>query len=559
MTAPIRNENTALRIHLHAADDAVLPKSPRAVEMLNLLHDRHVPITPDLASALVLLEGEGAAIDLPIWGLAFERASESVGLFGRAGRSRVWAQLLAEFTQIIVEPVLRSAAADLAELRLLSPGNFPPQAGALADSRWPDYPSYCAALEGVVRLKLGACSAMGMRFWHGAAVQLHAVATSLAQRQRYARADYAAPLPLPFEPDHALIRSVFEIEPEFARKSELKRSFPKPNIRSNLERMGMRPKEGGISGILHSHRLEDLPDTLVSELAYPNELFLLRLLDEGYLIRNRPPLRKPARDLLVLALCEPAPPSRPATVLNAAWADASLRLRVLLNQTGLPASDLGFCDFHTAGPRAGAVSSALPPAAAYLSAFDIHGAQRLAQHMQSTMTPALFSLLPGQLDTTPKEEMLPPLQQGSAAILKAVSAARRDRIAADWPRLKGKFGGLPNTDQFRPAAMSDYTRAMSLHFAPDARTDEAGFDWSRFRSETARSLGLSRLARTHVAALHYPKDLKEGAVFYGYSGMNDRPTEFRLPPADVHNGIGQLVGALSAWIILRVMEVAHAG
>jgi len=552
-----------LNIQIHPPEDmGGFDKAPnaaiaaRAERLVNVLHDRHVPLTPGLAIALAQLEQSESPATSPIWGAAFECAADAVGMAGRFGRNRFWARAASDFTQVIAEPLLRRAAQDIGQVRLIGMGEFPAQPKRSAATRCAEFTSYCDEVEQRLAQLMADPTLMGRPFWTEAAVQLYAIA---ARKPRARIATKQATItPFPFDLDPTLCASVFQIEPVFENKAALNRQMPKPNIRSHRERMGIRPKEGGVNGILHSHRLEDISDALASEFAYPPDLMMLRLLDEGFLIKNRPPLRKPVRDLLMLTTAESNAQERPALLIKAAWADAALRLRIILNQLDLRSSDLGWCDFHSHGPRASALNANLSRAESLIRPFDLHGSQRQQQMLTSTLLPSLFSNLP--LNFAPPKPTAEParLAQSSLAILAAIADAQRHRPIKNWAETQGQTPAPAGLK--RPATLADYTRVVSLSVQPLIAPDGARtvFDWAAFRVDTAQNLGLSRVARSGVSALFFPPKIEPGALFYGYRGTNDAPDGIAIPSADDPDAIAKTIGGLSAWIILRVLEVAHA-
>ena len=104
---------------------------------------------------------------------------------------------------------------------------------------------------------------------------------------------------------------------------------------------GRRRREEGYVGIHITHRDEDLPAMLLSELIMPKLVRLDRLLNSGFFALERKPRRQRVRDVLIVGMLPPALAGRAGgDFVKASWVDCQLRLSTLLRQHRLLKSEL---------------------------------------------------------------------------------------------------------------------------------------------------------------------------------------------------------------------------
>jgi hypothetical protein len=313
---------TAMRVIIGADRP---PTDPVAAHLRASFAERHVPLPGPLATALARILSAPQPLLDPVWGRAFARMVQALGTSGAVASQQLLKGAMDRFLLVVAEPVLRQAANRAGVL-------------ALAGTGGGDAPSIAEAEDRIaqqVDAALRDPQVMGLPFWAHAALDLNASAL----RKARARARLAADS-FPDEIDPALAALVFLHPPDFENDLHREKKQRMARQVSAQRRAGIRPKEGGVAGILQSRQLDDLPDALMSELILPRALFANKLLHEGILVRHRPPRRDPRRDLLAVMLHQVAPGDGMGTLVQAAWADAAIRLRVALFQMGLANSDL---------------------------------------------------------------------------------------------------------------------------------------------------------------------------------------------------------------------------
>ncbi|MGE3267761.1 MAG: hypothetical protein AB7P40_03365 [Chloroflexota bacterium] len=111
---------------------------------------------------------------------------------------------------------------------------------------------------------------------------------------------------------------------------------------------GLRRRQEGYVGIHITHRDEDLPAMLLSELIMPKLVRLDRLLNSGYFALERTPRRQRVRDVLVVGMLPPSLAGRAGgDFVKACWVDCQLRLSTLLRQHRLLNSELRWIEGDT--------------------------------------------------------------------------------------------------------------------------------------------------------------------------------------------------------------------
>lgn len=483
----------------------------RADALRRSFAERHLPLSRPLAEALVRLEAGRIPTQEPVWGRAWRLAGESIGLPSRIGTSPQWQKTVAAFPALVVEPLLRAALARGSAWHL-------PGAADLGEPRGED------RIEAEVGQALADPDRMGRGFWIETAMRLWGV---LSQD---------APLPSP-EVQPGAARLIFEFEPAFEASPDRQRRL-REKMRSLRRRSGFRPKEGGVTGVRMSSALEDLPDALPSEFLFPQEIFADRFLHEGLIVRHRPPRRLPKRDLLVITRHD-ARPGEAAGVMalvRAAWADAMVRLRLVLAQMDLTRSDLAWAEMRPDSLRAVILSVAGVKVSAAADPFALSGALRAEHLVGSGLLPGLILATPGREDDR-------------------ISSPTPERLLAHLRhRLKSRPG--QGFDGFE-----DYGRilVLSVLSPEEARRLGAGEGWPALRAGLlAQARGLPQEARH--AALVCPSAIVRGQPFTLMSDFDQRAEAPSLQPSETGEAaeaLRGLTGLLSCALVELCIEALN--
>lgn len=527
-------QGVGLRI---VAGDAWAATPARARVLLSAFSERHVPLTPDLANGLVRLESAPLpSADLG-WGRAFVRAGEAMGIAGQVG-SAFWAAAMPVFAASVAEPILRHAARQVGHIALsgsagLSVGDDP----RTRDS--------AAQINAAVNAALGDVAVMGRGFWIVTGVMLHGAATRATEaRAGLARSKTGVARLIP-EPDAALCRLLFETEPVFPDDHLARQRKQRARAKSMRKRSGIRPKEGGVAGIRVSRRIEDFPDAVFSELIMPIPLLANRLLHEGLLIRHRPPMREPKRDLLSMCFCDARGGPEATSLIKAAWADAGLRLRLILAQLGLAHSDLLWAEAGPVSPMAAVLRTEEVTLRADLDPIQITGPLRADMLMRSGLLPGFSDTLPvaGTLAAADGfADHLPVL--ASLGISTLQDRARRMRRTRD--------GAAP------VLRIADYARHLVLVCLPATSSEgrRAVTDWPALRAEIRAGLRKDAGEGATYAALLYPDQVARGSVFSAISDASALAQMDLATPedADAAQCLSQTLGLLSGWMMDLTLE-----
>ncbi len=518
----------------------------RAEVLIRAFSERHVPLTPRLAQDMARLEDTKVPLDDPGWGRGFARAGEAIGMPRVIGATPFWAGAIAVFRLSIAEPVLRRAAAECGAITLCGAADLADDGPARESQDW------VRRFEAHVGQLLGEIDAMGRGFWIEAAVCLHGAAMRSAERRAGLVGRHFGRRPLPPEPDPLLCRLMFEAEPTFPEDFRLRQRKQRSHAVSVRKRSGYRPKEGGVSGIRASTQLEDLPDAMLSELVLPSELMINKLLHEGILVRHRPPFRQPKRDMLSLCLCDRRALGQGTCLVKAAWADAALRLQMLLAQMGLQRSDLIWSERTELGVAADVLRVEAVELVRGLDPMLLHGETRTDRLARS-------GLLPGFLDTLAAIE--PPGDPGKPEANEEFSALVRgglDRLHTRFRVGTGHLGKAKDVHH-RP---SDYFRRVVFVVLPDSHPDAAriGTDWPSVRTGFRADLKKTIEEDAVITVLVVPSKIVAGARFVAAGDtvpveLQEIPVPDDLPEDEALNAV---LGGLSALIIQTTMEAVDA-
>lgn len=303
--------------------------------VLHYLHERHIGITPRLASELVEIANNSSG---SVWGAALDRISAALKAGeGNTGRmAALWRQVpVFTLTSRLAAPLLRQACETVGLTVLFgrSALSFPAE---LFDAT--DYERYDKDLRNATTMLIESPDRMGRRFWRDAAESLFGACARSAGREVASE---------PFGPsagvsdlDKVLVTFLTELNPTFSNPHRRQSLLQDRTVRSRTERSGFKPKEGGVVGVRMSRSLGDIDDILLSEYMLPTAMLAEKFLNQGFLIRHRPPMRRPRRDALIVGILAHSDRSDSDRLLKAAWLDAGFRTAILLKKAGFGKSEL---------------------------------------------------------------------------------------------------------------------------------------------------------------------------------------------------------------------------
>lgn len=506
----------------------------RAGAYFTALADLHLPVTAVLAEGLARMEtAQDPGLSTP-WGAAWGLAGAAIGLPGRFGRRPTWQREVPVFARLVASPVLRQVAFQVGEVAIDVPG----LEGVAQDQGTSD-----AAIHAQVARLLGSEAAMGAAFWAAAGTGLLA-----AFRHRAAVARTARRSPPSIDAELALF--VHTIEPERGGHDPALRRL-KAIARSERLRSGIRPREGGVVGVLQTRRVEDVGEAMISTFVHPRPLLLQKLLEEGFPIPHRPPLRRPRRDMMVL--CQASDPTgTPTRVVKAAWIDATLRLGLLLRAAGLPHSEFAWVDRHDGGTVAAghSASPGAPGPRTGAGARALDGGRLAGLARRATLA--------GSGLATDAFLRFPPLSDGPTQAPDARGAVTAG--IATCLRAAAETGG-PATMRARDRSLPTGPEDYGAHLVQSVEPAQVagGTRVGNWRRDRAPLTGLLRgQPATRAMLVLVPETLSPGAGFTIYSDLTpDGEIIVVDPDGTVAEVLPRVIGALSDRFLAEVMEALH--
>lgn len=514
------NSASELSFSVKAKDATVeASMSLRARYILGCFHERHVPLTPDLAEALAALETARRPSSDRHWGAAFEAMGQTLGMAGRFGHSQALMKAPANFHTQIAEPLLRRAAAGLGAIVLLGTADWYPDSGGRRD-----YATYCRQIEARLGQLMQDPGLMGAGFWAAAGLALLMGARG--------RTTVGGVLP---DPERAKL--LYGVEPAFP--PQIRREFRdlKPRSRSDRDRSGIRPREGGVQGVIQTTRVEDFGDAALSEFLQPRAVLLNKLLHEGYLVRHRPPKRRPRRDVLAVAVCSDGlGGGRHGPLCAAAWADAALRGQIMLNAVALDQSDLVFMELHGREARLAHLDIETAAPLPAIHPLKLTGDPRRLALTRSGLAEPLVNRYGSLLPEEPSGNGHPNLPVPHHDLRDALTILRRARAGKDDL----------DPDQY------------GIRLVVDCVTGAGeALDFNTARLKRVHELGYANPHAIRYARIFLPDDLRPGAGLLWQHGT-DGQEEDRAEIAGAEDDPGpleQLFGMLSMWMLQSLREV----
>lgn len=500
-----------------------------AVRFLDLCHEQHIPMLPALAARLMAEDGRLIAQVRDV-------VRGAVGQPKVRRRSRGCRfEVLFDF---VLAPILRRAAQDIGAAVLL--GDAPVQALPKAAAE-----DTMRRIEARFVQLLSEPALMGRPFWNLAGFAV--MGDGFAQANRWPRSGtgWAGRLTLAQEPDAALANLLADVEPEFHHRANraLKTTLSK---KASWRRSGIKPKEGGIDGIRLSRSLDELSDAMPSELCLPREVTLVKLAEDGFLVKHRPPFRQPKRDLLMMVMVPDEVDSAALQLAIAAFADATIRLWALLSRQVTNRVDLAFVRNRLGYPRAASCRLDHLPDCQVRDPFNIPANPRLGLILNCNLMPDMIDQLPSDLPATWAEaEVQPDLYLREA--MKAVSSV---------PDLSGNKGQAKSTG---PLALEHYTSVATVCMAVG---DNVPFGLGQ-RADINPATGI--LHRLHLPAEIAGKAAllscpETGAIENGFvwdAGDSD-PRKIQWPQ-DEDNAVGIALAGLSLSMVDFALEALSHG
>ena len=531
-------------------DPSRLAETKTQLALFEMLQDRHVPITPTLTQSLWQLRYAPDPAAQPLWGLAFQRVGESLGLPERFGRTSFWARLDDVFVREVVEPLLRHAATNIGKVTINTHGSQGVPGHAKSASNATEKLG-----EEVGRL-LSTVEEMPRGFWSYAGLSL-----LQAFHQRTSKHNPARTI-LPLRISPIVAELVYEVEPLLPQDPAWQKRKHSMTVRSVRNRSSFRPREGGITGVVHACGLEDIGSAVTTTFAYPSNLLIPRILEEGYMITNRPPNRQPIRDLLLMVVNESPLSPGPAAVVKAAWVDATARLPMVLSNLGTTKTELGWTDLHNFGSTPVALSTeglALQGAMArqgFAMATKLKGQARRGVISKSSLVPTAFSALPTVRPGRYEEAELPDNRLRSA-LWSLVSECLR----ASEPETIYAFHSERSKEKHAIArSLDDYATILMLHVGANKHSGGTRVvDWEEDRAKLLQRTSLETNTTLHAGQILTPQAMEAGQSFELIAD-----TEPNLQEVPVHetkctdDAVASIVGMLSSWFIEQVVQAIYA-
>jgi hypothetical protein len=301
---------------------------------LDFLHDRHIGAPPSIVRELIRFHSEGEGI----WAAAAPRLTEAFETRddGDVTVDGLWMQTpLYLLTSRFAAPILRAASGRIGCTVCFGALGLSKEAVAMDPLAYSDY---AGSMHRMVELLLAQTEQMGAHFWRGTAETLYGgIVRSVGQEA--AANDFGRAVES-VEMDQPFLTILRKLDPDFSRQPRRRLPTALRAVRSTRDRSGLRPKEGGVAGVYASQNLADLPDLLNSELLNPRVLLADKLVNGSFLVRSRPPFRRPNRHALIVGAFLVPASSTARRFAKAAWFQAAFRTAVWLARSGLGESEL---------------------------------------------------------------------------------------------------------------------------------------------------------------------------------------------------------------------------
>ncbi len=320
------------RVHLLGRDiwrpylENILSKCPRgtsrtAKALISAMHNRHAPLTPQLAVELAQfiknpLPGNKTT---GAWAAVLERLNQALSNHGEPVPNRMGILLKANPTYSVIklaQPIIEEACRRNGQGILFAEDNPETQIDLAR------YHAWCASL--YKELEQMAREQKMNTFWVDRALTL----ATFSHRPREA---VHAAMPQISAPSLSLFLGL-ETKGNEQRKSA---RHPKAMKAPQKHRETFGLKEGGLQGVRTSRRIQDMGEMLMSEFMHHPIIQADRFLNSGYLAYRREPKREKLRDALIVGIMPPSIKHGPSYwFAKACWFDfcAALGYMLVKNQ-----------------------------------------------------------------------------------------------------------------------------------------------------------------------------------------------------------------------------------
>jgi hypothetical protein len=306
-----------------------------AQSILRTLQNRHIGITPRLAAELALLLGNayGAGQGQSAWHDVLKRLRQEIS--GTPFSFGIMLNTVPLYSVIrLALPVIEEASHRIGLSCLFCQDDIE------SDITPADYQNYSRALATEIRQMAGSRVDFFRLFWTDRAL-------TLAACSRRGPGEFSGSgLP---ETDPGALGLLLRLNPELSQTPPLSshsRYLTDPQKHQEVSRL----KEGGLSGIHITRRLEDIGDILLSEFVNPPAVLADRLINNGFLALRRQTRREQLRDVLIAALMPVEAQARLSTeFIKACWFDFLGRFGHMLVKSGRKRSEFRWLEGDSLG------------------------------------------------------------------------------------------------------------------------------------------------------------------------------------------------------------------
>lgn len=504
-----------------------LPEPAR--HLLELAHDRHIPLTPDLARHFFTQSlGERSLTDLAIDACRGALAQKPRVRHAFACRPEI-------VFDFVLAPIVRQAAVNIGKVVLHG-------AKGMSQISDRDVEQYRKDIDAETMRLIAEPDVMGSAFWHTAAVAVLGDGLAMAASRSTRRAGRGG-LNIGVEPDRDLTSIVCATEPLF-ETPPVKRLRARIARQTSWRRAGIKPKEGGIEGIRATRSLDEIDDALQSTFCLPPEMLMVKFTEEGFLVKHRPPSRQPRRDLLVALLAPDGLHDGTSKIAVAAWIDACIRLWPILHKSRVMRADLGFATERLGGLRTAAMRLDHVPLIPVSDPFILSREARLSLLMNSNLAPSVFDGNPSSIPSRRRVDLLGAPQ----VILDTICTA-----FASVPAMRQ--AGRSGVSVADAGDLSIYNAILALQIVREP-SEEMGPPAGQ---EVLRELQLPDSTRPLGVRIDLPATGAPDAPFHINSSRNDSIAVHWEDTDDDAERLARMIGQLSLVFIDLALEALADG